>query len=208
MSQMVIAAVGRMRAGKGTLYAAIRNIANKHGWYPSIGKISFSTCLRAVLDYFEILPSVENHQDLANFLNSKKQGAVAIGTRKRIQESRYEVPFVDGVRWPWDVPMLREFPNVVLVGLVVDQNDKENDRKIRHQRCVLANERPGDATITYEDFVKRDSGPTEQYIDDIIAQADCILENNGTTEEFEKQVEQKLYLPLIKPVHTKKELPS
>lgn len=209
MNQIVIGIVGRMRAGKGTFARAFRNVANKDGWYPSIGSVSFSKCLRTVLDYFEILPSVENHQQLADWLNARKQGAVAIGTRKKVQEAGYEVSLVDGVRWPWDVPMLKEFPRCTIVGIVVDPNDKENDLKIRWQRCVAAKERPGDDVITLEGFKERDSRPTEIHIDGIVAQADLVFVNNGGEEDLEKQVKEKLYLPIIKPLRTSsKELPS
>lgn len=86
---------------------------------------------------------------------------------------------IDDIRYPTTANFIRiKFPNNFwIIGV-------KTDIQIRFQR-VLARGKEGE--ISYEDFLKMDSAPTEKQIDEVLLQADYLIENNGTLANFYQQ---------------------
>jgi dephospho-CoA kinase len=86
---------------------------------------------------------------------------------------------IDDIRYPTTANYIRlKFPNDFwIIGV-------RADIQIRFQR-VLARGKEG--KISYQDFLKMDSVPTEQQIEEVLSQADYFIENDGTLAELYQQ---------------------
>jgi dephospho-CoA kinase len=86
---------------------------------------------------------------------------------------------IDDIRYPTTADFIKtKFPNNFwVIGL-------KADTKIRFQRVI---NRGKEGKISYEDFLKMDSAPTEEQIEEVLSQADYVIENNGTLAELYEQ---------------------
>lgn len=86
---------------------------------------------------------------------------------------------IDDIRYPVAANYIRNrfLNNFWLIGV-------KTDVEIRFQR-VLARGEEGE--ISYQDFLKMDSAPTERQIDEVLLQADYLIENNGTLGDLYQQ---------------------
>ncbi len=197
MLSAIIGLVGKPGSGKGTFPRIFRGACAKDGFHPSIGGPRFSDALRKTLDFFEVLPSRENLQELAKWLDARKPGAVANGMRRMLEEDRNEIKIADGVRWLYDENMIRNFDNDFLVYVKTDQ-------KLRFERVKARKENAGDADKTWEQFLAEDQAQTERCIEDIGSRADFVINNDGALEDYERQVDE-FYQKHIKPLRQKAE---
>ncbi len=60
----------------------------------------------------------------------------------------------------------------------------KTDTKIRFQRVLI---RGKEGNISYEDFLKMDSAPTEKQIEEVLSQADYLVENNEALPNLYQQ---------------------
>ncbi len=189
---IIIGLVAKPGAGKGTFPKLLREACAKNMYFPSIGGPRFSDALRETLNYYEILPSRENLQELAKWLDARKPGAVTLGMQKKLETDKNEIKIADGVRWHYDEEMIRRLPNGLMVYI-------KTDPKIRYERIKARNEKSGDAEKTIEKFIEEDDAQTERFIDDIGSLADFAITNDGSLEDYRKQVEdfyEKFIVPL------------
>jgi dephospho-CoA kinase len=86
---------------------------------------------------------------------------------------------IDDIRYPLAANYIRNrfLNNFWLIGV-------KADIQIRFQR-ILARGKEG--KISYEDFLKMDSAPTEKWIEEVLSQADYLVENNGALPDFYQQ---------------------
>jgi len=114
--------------------------------------------------------------------HGEKPGALSREVRKRIKKMKTaEIVIVDGVRWLTDEKMIRSFPNNFLIYV-------QADARVRFERIKKRAQNPGDAQKTWGEFLAEDSAPNEQYIEDIGARADVLIDNNGSEKALEDQV--------------------
>lgn len=188
--KLIIGLIGKPGAGKGTFKRLLRNVLAQENRFPSIGGPRFSDALRETLEYFEVLPSRDNLQELARWLEARKPGAVTSGMRRKLEEDAHEIKIADGVRWPHDEKMIRGFLDSSLIYIVADP-------KTRWERIRQRKEKQGDAAKIWEEFLKEDQASTEVFVDDIGSRADFTIDNNGVMEEYQKQVRE-FYVRFLK----------
>ncbi len=94
---------------------------------------------------------------------------------------------IEGIRNPAEVDFLKKIPNFVLIGV-------KADRRVRFNR-LRARNKPWDP-ILWEEFLavdRRDWGigqkKSGQRVGDCMKQADYLIANNGTINEFRKKIE-------------------
>lgn len=86
---------------------------------------------------------------------------------------------IDDIRYPLAANYIRSrfLKNFWLIGV-------KTDIEIRFQRVLIRGE---EGEISYQDFLKIDSAPTEIQIDEVLSQADYLVENNGTLTDLYQQ---------------------
>lgn len=177
---LVIGLVGEIGAGKETFLRILRELCQENDYFPSIGQLRFSDSLFETLRTYDVLTSRENLQELSEWLEKKKPGAITNAMRKKLESDMHEIKVVDGVRRASDENMIRELSGV-LVYITADI-------KVRFERRRKANEKAGENKMTLEDFEKQNQAPTEVHIADIGSRADFRIDNNGDLEEYKKQL--------------------
>lgn len=97
----------------------------------------------------------------------------------RIAQTQSPSPFVilEGIRREVDISSFLGNPNFVLVYL-------ECDPKIAHARTQLRTENPGDATMSFEEFMHRREAEAEQQIRLLKPRARAVYDNSGTEDEL------------------------
>jgi dephospho-CoA kinase len=138
----------------------------------------------ALTDIFGIPQSRENMAKLSTFLRSTYgEGAIAYAVAELVKKSTADVCIFDGMRRDIDAETFKKFENFTLVFI-------ETDEKIRYERYIKRNENPGDADMSYDEFLRRSNAEPEQEIDLLKEQADVVVKNNGTIEEFNQSIEE------------------
>jgi len=186
-----ICVIGKSGAGKETVYKIVKGLpvmSHNRRWRVSIHH--FSDPLNEALDVLGLERSRPNQQILSTKLR-EVFGEEILGTiiYGRALKDKSEVVFLDGIRRPQDVVMLRKLINNHLI--FVDAKPE-----IRWERLRKRADRPGDAEKTWEQFQEEQKAETESMIEVIAKEADCIMDNSGTLEELESQVKDFLNIEL------------
>lgn len=172
----MIGIVGRLASGKGRMTAAILKKYDAE-------QVRFSDSLRFVLDMYAVPQSRDNIDALSTFLRSTYgEDVLARAVEKKALASQKEIVIIDGVRRKVDYAQLGKHGHFVLVYIDVKP-------EIRYERSKSRNENEGDADLTYEQFLADDSGEPQQQIESLKEHAHFIIDNNGTAEEFDWQIE-------------------
>lgn len=196
---MLIGLTGKPGCGKGTFVRLLKDCCAKDNFYPSIGGPRFSDALVEGLKPFGIPPSRANLQEFAQWLESKKLGAITNGMRYKLENDLHEIKIADGVRWISDENMIRELGGIMVY--------VRTDPKIRWERIRQRKEKDGDAEKTWEKFLEEDSAKNEILVDQIGERADFKIYNSGPLEDYEIQVKE-FYERFVKPKIVKNENPS
>ncbi|NOZ58246.1 MAG: AAA family ATPase [Euryarchaeota archaeon] len=176
--RVVIGVMGRIGSGKSE---ASRYIAQRYG-----GRVfRFSDVLKDVLQRLYLPPRRENFITLGTALRRGfGDGVIARALKRDILASDARVVVVDGVRYPEEVEMIKSFENSVLLYIHASP-------EVRYQRAVKRGEK-GEATISYEEFLKNDGAETEKRIEELAKLADHRIDNNGTLEELHTALDEGL----------------
>ena len=186
-----IAVVGKSGSGKETIYkmtCEIMGLRSDWPWQVSIHH--FSDPLNEMLDLLYIECARPNQQKISTVLR-QAFGEELIGSviYNRALKDSADIVFLDGVRRPQDVTMLRRLPNSHLVCV-------EAVPEVRFERLKKRADRPGDAEKTWEQFLKEQSAEAESMIDAIGREADFRIDNSNDLESLRKQVREFLYIKL------------
>lgn len=176
----ILGFVGHIGSGKG---AACDYIVEKH----DAGYYRFSTMLRDVLSRMYIPIGRENLVLISEILRENfGEDTLARVMKHDVENDPHELVCVDGIRRLADIAELRKLPGFVLI--YVDAAPE-----IRYKRIIGRSENAGDTTKTFEEFSIDEQRSTEKSIDEVAAQADIIVPNNGTFEEFQAELETLLH---------------
>lgn len=176
MEKIIIGLAGRLASGKGRVS---KELIEKHGAF----RVRSSDPLRATLDMFGVPQSRDNLSALSTFLRTTfGEGTINYYMEKVIAESHEPIALFDGMRIKAQLDHFRKFPNFRLVFIDARQ-------ETRYQRYITRNENPGDAEMSYADFLKRDNLEPEQQIESLRQFADFVIDNNGTQEQLDAQIE-------------------
>lgn len=176
MSKKIIVFVGLLSSGKGT---AAKYLVDKYG----AKSFRFSTIMRDVLDRLYLEHSRENMSNISTLLRARfGEDLFAKVMAGDVSKDSANVIVVDGARRQADIEHLRKLEGFKLVSL-------EADAKIRYQRLLQRHENPDDQNKTWEQFEADHQLETELSIPPLMQMADVIIDNNGSTEEFYKQLD-------------------
>ena len=175
----IIGVVGENGAGKDTFTTFFRATAAPL----AVSRVRFSDVLYDTLKLWRIESSRTNLQNLAIIIDQQfGKGSVTSATEDRIKRQKGDIVVVEGIRWKQDVPMLRAFPNSVIVYITAKP-------EIRFERMKKRGDKTGESKITHEQFGREEKALTELEIPKIGKSADFKIDNDGSLDEFRQKVE-------------------
>lgn len=195
--RIVIGTIGEKGAGKETFYKLLMEVVRDNKILSSLEQFRFSDPLRKTLDDYDIDVTRPNLQDLASLLERFRRGAVTNGLKKLLELKRAKINVLDGVRWPSDEKFIRSESFNIMVYVTANAD-------IRFERLRNRGEKAKEKGMTRKQFNKEEKAATEIYIPKIGKRADFKIINEGTLEEYKKQV-QKFFDKLLKPMLKKKD---
>jgi len=167
---------GFLSAGKSTVanYLIENHDASIYG---------FSKPLRDMLDRVYLEHSRKNMQDLSSYLREHfSQDILSTTIAHDVEKDENEIVIVDGVRRLSDIEHLRNLPGFHLIGF-------EADQKTRWQRMTKRGQNPDDNQKTFEQFQEDERAEAEQQIAEVAATAEFTINNDGSIDEANKQIE-------------------
>jgi len=173
--KLYLAIIGHTATGKESSYIAAKEaLAGKL----AVSIHHFSDPLSEVLNLLCLEKSRPNQQLLSTILR-QAFGENLLGNIifKRVLADPADIVYLDGVRRPKDVEMLKNLLNSFL-GYVYAPPEEA------HKRLVIRNDRPGDAEKTWEEFLMEQSAEAESLIDALRPMADFELDNSSHDPEF------------------------
>ncbi len=177
MPKIILGFTGLIACGKGT---ATQYLKEKYG----AETFRFSTMLRDVLDRLYLAHTRENMSGISTGLrNIFGQDLMAKVMSQDVENSQAELIVVDGIRRMDDIKYLRALPNFKLVAIVADM-------KIRYERLLTRGENSDDQNKTWEEFQADHQLETELTILDTMKAADIAINNDGSLENLQKQLDE------------------
>jgi hypothetical protein len=174
--------IAKMKAGKGAVADIVAKAVARHGGVTELINYSdrMTDALRAGFPH--IPRSREAYQKIGEAArNAFGPDVWAQGVDFCARQSKADFVVLAGMRWPPEVPLVRELPNSHIVYLTAPFEKRLEWLRIKA-------ERPGDAEKTVEQFANEHKAQTEIYVDQIGAQADSVIDNSGTLEDLERKV--------------------
>lgn len=179
MNKIIIGLIGEKGSGKGTVS---KYLIEKYG------AIHYGTSkiLKRTIDDLHLPASRENMVKLALVLKEGFWPTVVIDALiQDMEKNGSNVIIADGIRMHGDVEPFREKygENFYLIYVTADL-------KLRYERSKARGEKSGEAEMTWLQFVNEESRLTEVSIHEIGATADFTIDNSGTPEDLNKQMEE------------------
>lgn len=175
-NKIILGFAGEIASGKDT---AVNYIKEKY----SATTVKFSQSLRDILSRLYLDVTRENLQTLSTSLRENfSQDLFSKVVAKDVENAKDKIIVIDGVRRQSDIVHLKKIPGFQLIYV-------DADEKLRYERLKQREENKGDATKTFEQFQKEDQAETENQIRSLKDIADKIIDNNGTLENLQKQVD-------------------
>lgn len=176
--KIVIGLVGEKGSGKETFGNLLQEILLDQKIY----RIRFSDILVDTLKIWDIPKTRENLQKLAVVMkNGFGEERLPHAVETRINQSDADIVLIDGIRWMADVNFLKSFDKNLLVYITANL-------KIRYERLKNRSEKVYEEATTFEQFMKEEQAENELLIPKIGSGADYKIINNGTFEQFKKEV--------------------
>ncbi len=176
MDKKILVFTGLPASGKGT---AAKYLVEKY----QAKSFRFSTIMRDLLDRLYLPQSRENMSHISIVLRQNFSedifAKVMAEDASRVEAS---VVVVDGARRLADVEYLGKLPGFRLVSI-------EAAMKIRYERLTKRGENPDDKNKTWEQFQEDHNLETELSIPALMAKADVVINNDGSLEDFYKQLD-------------------
>lgn len=178
--KLIIGIAGRAGSGKAVCAAELVRLAALANI--SAEKITFSDLLGQTLKEYDVPRTRENLQQLALFIDERRKGGLSYKMRQAIDASLCRLIVVDGLRWEGDFELVKSFEKSLLIHITASQ-------EIRFARLKQRGHKPGEAQMSFEDFARVESVPTETQIEKLAADADVTIVNEGGLEEFANEID-------------------
>jgi dephospho-CoA kinase len=171
---LILGVIGERSAGKDTL---AQYLIDRYGAFA----ISHSRILDQILNILDLPISRRNEIDLGMALRGPfGEGVIAQALRKQVLAAPNRVKVVQSIRFPHEVKNVRSLGGRIIF--------IEAPLSVRYQRAQKRREKTDD-NISFEQFQAMQREPTEIGIADLKEQADIVLGNQGTVEEFYRQID-------------------
>lgn len=175
-NKIIIGIIGENASGKTTM---TNYICEKYGAV----SFRFSDMLWDMLKRMHLPPTRENLQNISTAVRQIFGDDIMSKTlAKDMAASDATMTITEGIRRPSDIVALKKLPGFMLVAITTDP-------KKRFERLHGRNEKPDDATKTWEQFLIDADHEAEQKVKEIMASADVVITNNGTKEELFTQID-------------------
>ncbi len=139
--------------------------------------------LRDILERIHIEESREHLQILSTSLRSLfGDDLMSKVIAKDVAQATDDIIIVEGIRRPSDVTYLSELPGFHLVGITADM-------RTRYERITARSENPDDQNKTWETFQEEQAQESEGKIQDILKEAEIIIDNNGDLNTLHTQID-------------------
>lgn len=173
--KLYLAVIGQTCAGKETVF---RLATKEYGGKLAVSIHHFSDPLNEILDLLGLEKSRPSQQGLSTDLR-KRFGEDLLGNSlfKRALSDPADIVFLDGVRRPKDIEMLKKLPNSYLIYIYAPLVE-------RYIRLKKRADRPGDAEKTWEQFKAEQSAEAESLIETLRSMADFEFDNSADDPKF------------------------
>lgn len=176
MEKIIIGLTGKIGSGKDTV---AKHLIGKYGGQ----SYSYSDALNEVLNIYNLPITRENQQKLSTVLRQNfSEDVLAKAMEKKVINSIGPIVAITNVRREADIADIKKLPNFYLIYV-------ETDQQIRFNRYVLRNQSIGDTEMTFEEFQLKDKAESEGQIEGLKEKANFVINNNGTLEDFYKQID-------------------
>lgn len=176
MTKIIFGLVGMLACGKG---AVKQRLVEKY----KAQDCRFSTILRDVLTRVDLPHSRDNLIKISTVLRQNfGEDLLAKAIAKDASDLNSDIVVIDGMRRMSDIGHLINLPNFILVSV-------EAKPEIRYKRLVKRNENVGDGEMTFENFLADHKRETEITIPEVMSHAKEIINNDGSVEDLNKQVD-------------------
>lgn len=174
----VIGLVGEKGSGKETFCIFLEEFAKEKKFL----HIRFSDILKQTLMLWDLSFTRHNLQILAQVMDKGfGKGALSHAISEQIKGSEADIIILDGVRWNTDLDLLKSFPKSILIYITADLEK-------RYKRLLLRGEKSEEKISTLTQFRIEEMAQNELLIPKIGKEAIYKIENNGTLEEFKRDV--------------------
>lgn len=189
MQKLLLGFAGEMAAGKGTGTGLVKL------WHPGTPSFRFSDPLRefwtlwnahCAEQYGVIFPEKASTPDLQRMstlirqLFGENSLERAIVARAERSTSASPLVIIEGIRRLVDISTLLANPQYHFRLVYI-----EADPKVRWMRHRTRNEKPGDADLTFEQFLELGNAEAEQQIRLLKSHAHLVIDNSGSSEVME-----------------------
>ncbi len=173
--KIVFGFTGQLSCGKGT---AAKYLEQKYG----ARTYRFSTKLRNLLEAIYIEHSRDTMIKMSEAVRSIfGEDILAKAMAKDAANDPNPIVVVEGIRRPADIEFLKELPNFILVEIFAEP-------ETRYQRLIKRGENTDDKK-TYEQFLADHQRSTELSILEVTPQAVERIDNNGSMDDLQKQLD-------------------
>ena len=176
MPKHIIGLVGRQGSGKGTVAKILQE---KYGAV----LFRFSAVLGDILDRVAVERTRENLIKISIALRQQfGEDVLAYAIEKDAATSDADIVVIDGIRRLEDIVALEPLEQFTLVSI-------EAPAETRHHRISQRSEKPGESSVSFEDFLKvENTAPTEITIPFVEERASITINNTGSLENLEDQI--------------------
>jgi len=178
MKKIILGLIGEKGSGKGTVSDYLIS---------QYGAVHYGTSkiLRRTLEDLYVHVSRDNLVKLALVLKEGYGPSVIIDSLiQDMEKNGSDIIIADGIRMHGDVePFRKKYGNNFFLIYVTA------DLRLRYERTKKRKEKEGEDKATFEEFLEEEGRLTEVSIHEIGRQANFKLNNNGTSEELKKQVD-------------------
>lgn len=190
MERPILGLTGPKGSGKGTI---AKYLERRYG--ASI--VAFSDTLNEILELLAIEKTRVNQIDLALALREtfgKDVIGRAVAARIQTLPGR-KLVIIDGIRYPEDIAHWRSRQNFHLISVTADS-------KTRYERIRKRGKTKEEFTLTYKQFLREETLPTEQNFNKLFKTARFTIHTDGSLMEVYDQVDQIAKTLTIKPLRT------
>lgn len=174
--KLILGFVGLPASGKGTVAEYYQKKYNASTY-------RFSTMLFDLLKRVYLETNRDNLIKISEAIRSTfGEDTMAKVMAKDAETDENKLIVVEGIRRMADIEYLSKLPNFVLIEIFAEP-------QIRYERIIQRSEKPDDKTKTFEQFMEDHKRSTEITIPEVANHATEHIDNNGSTEELYKQLD-------------------